>query len=169
MTKKLNTEILVKKAEQCIIFDKFTDAEKLLRKAIKQEYLNPEAHYLLGEALCKQELFEESITELEKADALLPDNPKISQLLGWAIYMNGNPKKGRGLLIKALKQIPGDVSILCDLAVLENQQEDDEKAEEYAVEAIKKDPNNPMAQDVLQNIMRFSKLRKLIKEKHSVN
>ena len=93
MTKKLNTEILVKKAEQCIIFDKFTDAEKLLRKAIKQEYLNPEAHYLLGEALCKQELFEESITELEKADALLPDNPKISQLLGWAIYMNGNPKK----------------------------------------------------------------------------
>ena len=119
--------------------------------------------------MCKQELFEESITELEKADALLPDNPKISQLLGWAIYMNGNPKKGRGLLIKALKQIPGDVSILCDLAVLENQQEDDEKAEEYAVEAIKKDPNNPMAQDVLQNIMRFSKLRKLIKEKHSVN
>lgn len=169
MSKKIDTKILIKSAEQYIIFGKFKKAESLLRKTVKQEYLNPEAHYLLGEALCKQEEFEEAISELEKADALLPNNPQIQHLLGWTIHMNGDSDKGRRLLIKALKAAPDNVSILCDLAVLELTQENDEKALKYATEAIKINPTDPMAQDVLQNVIRFSKLRELAKKKRTIN
>ena len=169
MTKKIDTGILVKKAEQYIIFDKCEEAEVLLRKAIKQDNLNPEAHYLLGEALCKQGLFQEAVSELEKADELLPKNARIHQMHGWVIHMNGESEKGRILLLKALEELPDDVSILCDLAVLEIKEENFEKAEKYATEAIKIDPENLQARDVFQNTVRFANLNKLIKKKRTIN
>lgn len=169
MNKKTNTEILVKKAEQYIIFDKLNEAEELLRTAIKQDDSNSEAHYLLGEALCKQGLFQESVAELETANKLLPNNARIHQLLGWAIHMNGDSEKGKILLLKSLEELPDDISILCDLAVLEIKEQNFEKAERYAAEAIKKEPDNSMAEDVFQNTIRFANLGKLVKEEDTIN
>lgn len=126
---------------------------------------NSEGHYLLGEALCKQQYFAKSVVHLKKANSLLPDHPRILHLLGWTTFMNGDPNLGRQFLCSALKKLPNDVQIICDLAVLENQQGNTNKAIEYATLAMKIEPNNPMVQEVLMVINAVGKMRDQLKNK----
>lgn len=162
---KKDITYLLKTAEKFIVLDRYVDAEAILLKAMQIDSSNPECHYLLGEALCKQGRFRESVKSLKKADLFLPNHPKIWHLLGWATFMNGDSQSGRKLLKSSLKQLPSDVSILCDLAVLENQEANSEEAMNYALKAIELEPENPMAQEVFQVVTTVSKIRSELTKK----
>ncbi|PJE68441.1 hypothetical protein COU94_01830 [Candidatus Shapirobacteria bacterium CG10_big_fil_rev_8_21_14_0_10_38_8] len=146
-------------AEKCLINGEYQKTEKILKKIIPLDLFNPELYYFLGEALCKQYRFKEALVLLTKADQLLPNHPRIYHLLGWVQFMNGDADLGRMTLKKALEKLPDDVSILCDLAVLENQVQNGQEAIEYATQAIKVDPGNELAQETFQAMTYFQKLR----------
>jgi len=147
---KVNVKKLIKQADKCLELTQWEEAEKILRQVLKVDQKNPEIYYLLGEALCKQERFIESIDTLSKADKLLPNNPRVLHLFGWTHFMNGNSNVGRKLMEKAHYIFPEDIQILCDLAVLENKEENYNQALIYINEALKIDPMNEMAKEVLQ-------------------
>jgi len=106
---KSKVKNLIKQADSSLELARWEEAEKILRQVIKFNQKNPESYYLLGEALCKQERFIESISFLSKADKLLPNNPRILHLLGWTHFMNGNPNIGRELMEKAHYIFPEDI------------------------------------------------------------
>lgn len=156
---------LIRQADKLLFLNEYKRAELLLNEAIKYEDQNPEIYYLLGEVYCKQGKFYESVVMLKKSLALLPSNPQILHLLGWTTFMHGDVKKGRELLKQALEQLPRDVSTLCDLAVLENQQQNEKKAKSYILRAREIDPSNPLVQEVFQTVLHFGNLRSRLKKK----
>lgn len=156
---------LIRQADELLFLNEYNKAELLLNEVIKYEDQNPEIYYLLGEVYCKQRKFNKSIVMLRKSLILLPGNPQVLHLLGWATFMHGDVKKGRKLLKQALKQLPRDVSTLCDLAVLENQQQNEKEAKNYALRAQEIDHNNPLVQEVFRTVLYFGNLRSKLKRK----
>lgn len=159
MAKKDKVKRLLREAEKCLILGENYNAEIISRQIIELKPNNSEAHYFLGEALCKQEKFQESVDVLRQADQLLPDHPRITHLLGWAIFMNGDVELGRKLIKQALERIPDDIQILCDLAVLETRQGNGDLAKEYALRAFEIDAIHPLVQEVFKTVLRFDKER----------
>jgi len=151
---------LIRKAEKFIEQESYPEAELLLKDAIKLDTTNPEGFYLLGEALCKQQKFDESVDSLITADRLLPKNPEIIHLLGWATFMNGNITEGRKLMELSLGQMPDEPRFLCDLAVLEMRAEENDKAFEYAKHAIDAAPTDPMVMEVFHVVSHVRRIRK---------
>lgn len=156
---------LVQKAEAYLDLAEYSKAEKVLKDAIEIDPDDPEPHYLIGEVFCKQERFSESINSLIEANRLMPKNPRILHLLGWATFMAGDSDLGRKFMEKALKILPDDTKILCDLAVLENKETNESQAKKYVLTALNFEPDNPMAQEVLAAINYFSLLRSKLTKK----
>lgn len=156
---KQKAKKLIKRADALLNLAKWEEAEQNLLKAIKFDNKNPEAYYLLGEALCKQEKFPEAIDSLLTADKLEPNNPRIFHLLGWTNFMNGSVEVGREMMISAHQMYPDDIQILCDPAVLENKETNYQKAKEYILKALEIDPAHPTANEVLQVIEFFEKFK----------
>lgn len=139
-----------------------------LTELLEKDLKNPEAHYLLGECLCKLQEFDKAITQLHFANTLLPRHPQILELLGWAYFMNGDSEKGRELMGVSLALAPNEIQTLCDLSVLE-MKEGNEKAYEYAEKALKIAPKNEMVKDVFLTTNKFLKTWKQIKTKSQQN
>lgn len=159
MIKKDKVKKLLVEAERRLILGENPDAEIISRQIIKLDPNNSEAYYFLGEALCKQGKFQESVDILKKADKLLPNHPRIIHLLGWAIFMNGDVELGRTLIKHALTKLPDDIQILCDLAVLETRQGNGDLAKEYALRAFEIDAVHPLVQEVFKTVVHFDKER----------
>lgn len=158
-TKESQIKHLLISAEKLLYLNKYDQAEKLLDKVMKLDEINAECHYFLGEVYCKQRKFNDSIIMLKKADRLFPNNARIIHLLGWATFMSGDVKLGGRLILQALASLPKDVQILCDLAVIENQQGNIDEARKYVLMALEIDPKNSLAQEVFQTVEAFRKLR----------
>lgn len=159
MTNKEKVKKLLQTAEKNLILGENLNAETISRQVIKIDPNSSEAYYFLGEALCKQGKFQESVNSLKQADKLLPNHPRIIHLLGWAIFMNGDVDLGRNLIKQALERIPEDVQILCDLAVLETRQGNSEIAKGYILKAYAIDPIHPLVQEVFKTVVHFDKER----------
>ena len=159
VAKKDKIKRLLQEAEKCLILGENLGAERISKQIIELDPRNPEAYYFIGEALCKQGKFQESVDSLKQADKLLPGHPRIIHLLGWAIFMGGDVELGRNLVKQALKKIPDDVQILCDLAVLETRQGNGEVAKEYALKAFEIDAVHPLVQEVFKTVVHFDKER----------
>lgn len=157
--KQLQAFKLIRKAEKFMDRDAYPEAELLLKDAIELDPSNPEGFYLLGETLCKQEKFGESIISLEMADILLPKNPEIIHLLGWATFMFGDIDKGRALIQQSLKQMPDEIRFLCDLAVLEMQAGNTNEALDHAKRAIDIAPNDPITMEVFQVVSHVRRVK----------
>ncbi len=155
---------LVKEGEKLIELAKYKQAEKLLLEAIDYDPKNVEIYYLLGEVLCKQERFQDAIMALKIANKLMPHHPRINHLLGWALFMNGNIENGRKYMQQALLDLPDDIQIICDLAVLENQAESSNEALKYIKKALKIAPEDPMVQEVYQVINMIIRMKSMAKE-----
>jgi Flp pilus assembly protein TadD len=92
-------------------------AEIHLKAAIK---LNPqEAGYLqeLGALYNYQARFEEAALQFEQSLVIRPGHPETTHLLGWAVFMSGDLKRGQKMLEFALELDENNVGTLNDLAV----------------------------------------------------
>lgn len=139
---------LIDKANKLMEQNQFDEAEPLLLVAIKRDNKHPEAHFLLGEVYCKQQRFDESVTILEKSNRLLPGNPQVIHLLGWALFMNKDIEGGRAHMQQALTVLPNDIRHLCDIAVLEMHAQNYIQAKTYAQKALHIAPDDEMVQEV---------------------
>jgi len=119
-------------------------AEVHLKAAIK---LNPqEAGYLLelGALYNYQARFEEAVLQFEQSLALRPGHPETTHLLGWAVFMSGDMKRGQKILELALELDENNVGTLNDLAVCLMEQGKIEEAKGFVRKALELDPHNEL-------------------------
>jgi len=132
-------------------------AEEHIKKAINLKPENPGYHYILGFIYSNIRQWDKAITEFEIAVAREPDNGEYLRGLAWAVYSSGDVAKGLASLEKASRLAPINANILTDLAVAYLSLVNIIKAREYAERATWLDPTNAVAQDVLNNVLSFSK------------
>lgn len=156
---------LVRKAEELLISDQYIKAKNLLLEALEKDPNNPEAYYLLGDALCKLHRFKDAIIVLQKADRLLPKHPRIYHILGWAIFMNGDIPAGRAFMEVILNTEPNNAELLADLAVLEMKAGNFNKSQEYIARAKKIAPNDETVLEVEMVIDKMKRLSEQAKRK----
>ena len=77
-----------------ISLKKYAKARKALEKALDLEPASANANYLLGFVNSAQKKWDEAIRLLEKADFLQPNHPEILRCLGWAMFQQGQRKRG---------------------------------------------------------------------------
>ena len=132
-------------------------AENHIKKAINLKPENPGYRNILGFVYSYKRQWDKAIPEFEIAVAREPDNGEYLRGLAWAIYSSGDVAKGLVSLEKASHLAPDNANILTDLAVAYLSSVNIDKAREYAERAARLDPTNPVVQDVLKNVMGFSK------------
>jgi len=119
-------------------------AEDHLKAAIK---LNPqEAGYLqeLGALYNYQARFEAAAQQFEKSLELRPGHPETTHLLGWAVFMSGDLKRGQKMLEFALELDENNVGTLNDLAVCLMEQGKIKEARGMVEKALELDPQNEL-------------------------
>ena len=131
-------------------------AEKHIKKAINIKPGNPGYRYVLGFVYSHNRQWNKAIPEFELAANIEPDNAEYLRGLGWALNQHGDAAKGLVLLEKASHLAPANAHILTDLAVAYLSSFNIDKAREYAERAVRKDPTNPVARDVLRKVLSFS-------------
>jgi len=132
-------------------------AESHIQKAIKIKPENPGYRYILGFAYSYRKQWDQAIPEFEAAVKIKPGNGEYLRGLGWAKYSSGNVAGGLASLEQARRLAPDNANILTDLAVVSLSLPDMNNAREYAERAVRMDPANVVAQDVLHNVVVFSK------------
>ena len=130
-------------------------AEDHIKKALKYDREKPDYHYILGFVYSIRRMWDDAIQEFEIATAHDPNNGEYLRGLGWVIFQGKDKNKGLDCLHKANQLAPNNPNILCDLAVAHIATMDFVKAEEYALQAVTLEPQNPFAQGVLKDIHRF--------------
>jgi tetratricopeptide (TPR) repeat protein len=129
----------------------FDLAEKHIKKAISYQPEKSVYHYMLGFLFSYRQEWNQAVSEFAMAVAGEPQNAECLRGLGRATYQSGNRVKGLELLHQANKLAPGNVNILTDLAVA-NLALDFKESRKYAEQAVAIDPDNSLAQQVLDKI-----------------
>ena len=144
-------------ADLYLTLQKYDLAENHIQKALKIKPENAGYRYILGFAYSYRKQWDKAILEFAAAVKIKPDNGEYLRGLGWAKYSSGKVADGLAILEKARRLAPDNANILTDLAVVSLSLPDMDKAREYAERAVRMDPGNTVAQDVLHNVLVFSK------------
>jgi tetratricopeptide (TPR) repeat protein len=121
--------------------------------------LNPQSGsslYILGFVSSHEMKWEESISYLQKANRLEPNDAEILRCLGWSVFMNGDQISGLVTLERALNLDTHNVYILCDLGVVHLQLDHLEKARSLFQHALKIDPENMRTLECLRMVDELS-------------
>ena len=132
-------------------------AEAHISKAISLKPEKPGYRYILGFIYSVKRQWDKAIPEFEIAVDKEPDNGEYLRGLAWAIYSGGDRARGLASLEEASRLAPTNVNILTDLAVAHLSSVNINKAAEYPERAVRLDPANALAQDVLKNVLSFDK------------
>lgn len=132
-------------------------AEDHIKKAINFKPEKPGYRYILGFIYSVKRQWDKAIQEFEMAVEKEPDYGEYLRGLGWAIYSSGDRARGLASLHEASHLAPTNVNILTDLAVAYLSSVNINKATEYAERAVRLDPTNALAQDVLKSVLSYDK------------
>lgn len=161
----MNVEKVLKEIDALIVDRDYKNAEKYLLRVMEKYPKHPEVHYLFADVYCKLGKFDMAVDHAKIAHKILPDNPQILNILGWAYFMNGEIPTGRKFMEQALKMTPDEVRLLCDLAVLELR-DDNEKAYDYAKKALVLEPHDPLVRQLAYVVNLFMQSKERIKNKN---
>lgn len=90
----------------------WTEGKQALAKAVELSPLQPVALNYLGYAqLERRENVKEALALIQRASDLKPDDPAITDSLGWALFLLGDVKRAIPILEKAVQGQPGDSTI----------------------------------------------------------
>lgn len=129
----------------------FDLAEKYIKAAINYQPEKAAYHYLLGFLFSYQHQWDQAIAEFSAALSCEPQNEECVRGLGWAIFQNGDRSKGLELLLQAHEMVPENINIMIDLAVA-YLAVDFNEARKYAEQAVAAEPDNALAQRVLNTV-----------------
>ncbi|MBI4726405.1 PEGA domain-containing protein, partial [candidate division TA06 bacterium] len=138
-------------------------AEVHLKAVIK---LNPqEAGYFqeLGALYNYHARFQEAALQFEQSLKLRPGHPETTHLLGWAVFMSGDLKRGQKILELALELDENNAGTVNDLAVCLMEQGKIKEAQGFIGKALELDPDNELLRSFRE--MLEGKTGRLIKRK----
>ena len=128
------------------------DMEKLLRSIISAQPDNHNALNALGYALAdRNERLSEAKALIDKAHALAPDDPFITDSLGWVLFRMGDTTQAITLLKKAF-EIRQDVEIAVHLGEVLWTQGNKEAARGYFRQAQSMQPDNELLKSTLTRL-----------------
>lgn len=143
-------------ADNYVSMDKFKEAEKAARHALKLDVNSYTSYYILGFLNSNQQKWQEAIDFLKKSNELQPNNPEILRCLGWATFNSGKRSQGIVILERALN-LDGENSLtLCDLGICYLQTKNFKKSVELLKKAKDIDPSNQRIQECYQAAKGFS-------------
>ncbi len=100
------------------------------------------AHFYLDRAF---EVAREGLPAALRATELAPDDAEAHDLLGWALYLNGDSEGAMGALSRALELDPGLASAHYHIGLVQARRGDSEAARQAFARAIALDPGGPVA------------------------
>lgn len=135
-----------------LILDQAAKAIPLLESVDHQD---PQVYFRLGLAYRKLNQWTRAINALEKADQLIPNDPKILSNLGWVYYKNGQKEKGREFVIRSLRLNHMSVHTLVDLARMYASEKRIHYAAACAQRALELDLTNTLAPDTAKMLISY--------------
>ncbi|MGE5450883.1 MAG: tetratricopeptide repeat protein [Acidobacteriota bacterium] len=136
----------------CEKLKQFDKMESLLRKVMDLNPDDPNAYNALGYSLADRNIrLDESRPLLEKALALRPADPFITDSLAWLEYRLGKPADAIQLLQQALAARP-DAEIAAHLGEILWTTGQQEEARKVLKEALKRDPGNEIIKSVVSRL-----------------
>ena len=157
-----NTALEIVPGNSDLLYARALVAEKLgridllesdIRTILKTEPDNAHALNALGFTLADQtERYEEAYGYLKRAIEIMPDDPAIIDSWGWVHYRLGDYDKAIGLLRKALSRFD-DPEIAAHLGEVLWVSGKQQEAREIWQRALKKTPDDPVLQNVMQRFI----------------
>jgi predicted CXXCH cytochrome family protein len=108
------------------------DGERVLRQALTMHPPNGDVDHALGLLLVRQKRTAEAISELAKAAAHSPENPRFAYVYGVALDSVGQQEAARTVLAQAHERFSGDRDIVSALLQFSLQANDQEAAATWA-------------------------------------
>jgi predicted CXXCH cytochrome family protein len=127
-------------------------AESVLRAALRRAGQDASLHYALGLSLARQRRSAEAVDELQRAEALAPEQSRYAYVYGVALHSGGQVAQGLEVLSEAHRRFPGDVEILQALATMERDLGRNSLARGYAQQLVDLVPDDPQAQALLREM-----------------
>lgn len=141
----------------------------LLRRLVAIQGDDYNAHFLLGVAYAKVGRFWHSQNELEKADALKPNDPEITRQMGWGQGLAGEIETGRTLLKKSIALESHSPIAYADLGASYMFTGEYDEAEVWLKKSLSIDPEYRLArqlwEDLKTNRATLAKLSSVEQEK----
>jgi tetratricopeptide (TPR) repeat protein len=160
--KVLNTALEIVPGNNDLLYARALVAEKLgridllesdLRTILKTEPDNAHALNALGFTLADQtDRYQEAYGYLKRAIEIMPDDPAIIDSWGWVHYRMGDYDKAVSLLRKALSRFD-DAEIASHLGEVLWVSGDQQEAQGIWQKALKKSPDDPTLQKVMQRFI----------------
>jgi len=157
-----NTALGIVPGNSDLLYSRALVAEKLgridlleadIRTILKTEPDNAHALNALGFTLADQtDRYQEAYGYIKRAIEIMPDDAAIIDSWGWVHYRLGEYDKAIGLLRKALSHF-NDAEIAAHLGEVLWVSGNQEEATSIWMDALKKSPNDPMLQEVMQRFI----------------
>jgi tetratricopeptide (TPR) repeat protein len=157
-----NTALEIIPGNSDLLYARALVAEKLgridlleadIRTILRTEPDNAHALNALGFTLADQtDRYEEAYGYLKRAIEIMPDDPAIIDSLGWVHYRLGNYEESIRLLRKALTRLD-DAEISAHLGEVLWASGNRKEAREVWQKALKKSPDDPVLQEVMQRFI----------------
>lgn len=126
--------------------------ERMLRKIIKQHPDHYHSHNALGYSFADRGIhLQEARTLIETALSHAPDDPFITDSLGWLEFKQGNAQKALAILEKAYG-LRDDVEIAAHLGEVLWSLGEQQRAQEIFKAALQKDASNEALQSTLERL-----------------
>lgn len=147
-----NTNILYDYALTAENLGQYAEMEKALKRIIKIDPNHPQAYNALGYSLADRQLrLDEAFTLIEKALQLAPDDPFITDSLGWVLYRQGKLDLAEKNLRQAYQLRP-DNEIAIHLAEVLWIKGEQQEARSLLLQVKKKNPDNELLNSTLRRL-----------------
>ena len=143
-------------ADNYVSLDQFDRAKKAASHVLKLDDSSYTGHYILGFLSSHQQDWKKAIENLQRSNALHPNNPEILRCLGWATFNANKRSQGIVILERSLNLDSENSLTLCDLGICYLQTKKFDKSVELLKKAMDIDPSNPRIQECYRAAKGFS-------------
>jgi tetratricopeptide (TPR) repeat protein len=132
--------------------DRLEEMEKILRGIMARQPDFHHAYNALGYSLAERHLrLDEALALIQKALSFAPDDPFITDSLGWVEYRRGNVQQALQILQKAYRARP-DPEIAAHLGEVHWVLQQKEQALQVWREGLSLNPDNPSLRETLRRL-----------------
>ena len=128
------------------------EGEQLLRQGLVAALGSADIHHALGLLLIRRGRSDEAVEELRNAAQDRPEEPRYSYVYAIALNARGETERALGVLKEAAERHPTERSLLSALMTISLESGYLGPARSYARELLRLSPQDPGAQQVLQQL-----------------
>lgn len=131
---------------------RYDEMESALRRMLEIDPNNQLAYNALGYSLADRNIrLDEAYVLIAKALALAPDDPYITDSMGWILFRQGKMKEAELMLRRAYELLP-EAEVMAHLGEVLWLSGQQDEARTFFAEAQKKDPKNEVLIDTIKRL-----------------